>query len=247
MSEIERGQADWMFAQVPAAQYQQLELQDPAQVHSNPQFAVEFIPFNTHLPPFNDVRVRRALNYAMNRNTIAQLYGGPSFATPTCQTVAPGLPGYVANCHYTLDSRAAGTYTGPNLTAALRLVRQSGTTGERVDIWGSPDEGFIPPATTGYVAGVLRSLGYNVHVHLVPIASVTPQLNRRIQISVIGDWLTSWPDPSAYLPAFSAVGDRTATATTATRGSTAKCNGRSASSSPIHGKHRQSGSRLTGA
>jgi ABC-type transport system substrate-binding protein len=52
------------------------------------------------------------------------------------------------------------------------------------------------------VGGVLGSLGYNFHVHLIPIASVNPHLNQRIQIAVIGDWLTSWPDPSAYLPAF---------------------------------------------
>jgi YVTN family beta-propeller protein len=205
VSDIEHGQADWMFAQVPAAQYQQLELQDPAQVHSNPQFSIEFIPFNTHLPPFNDVRVRRALNYAINRSTIAQLYGGPSFATPTCQTIATGIPGYAPYCPYTLP-RATGAYTGPNLAIARRLVEQSGTKGERIDIWGSPDEGFIPPATTGYIADVLRSLGYNVHVHLIPIASVNPQLNRRIQISVIGDWTPNWPDPSAYLPAFFACG-----------------------------------------
>jgi peptide/nickel transport system substrate-binding protein len=113
VSEIERGRADWLSGQMPAAQYEQLKLQDPAQVHSNPQFAVEFIPFNTHVPPFNDVRVRRALNYAINRNTIARLYGGPSFATPTCQTIAPGLPGYVPYCPYTLDPRAPGPIPVP--------------------------------------------------------------------------------------------------------------------------------------
>jgi peptide/nickel transport system substrate-binding protein len=79
---VEQGRADWFYGQVPAAQYQQLELQDPAQLHSNPQFAVEFLALNTHLAPFNDVRVRQALNYAINRSEIVQLYGGPSFATP---------------------------------------------------------------------------------------------------------------------------------------------------------------------
>jgi YVTN family beta-propeller protein len=80
---VEQGRADWFYGQVPAAQYQQLELQDPAQLHSNPQFAAEFLALNTHLAPFNDVRVRQALNYAINRSEIVQLYGGPSFATPT--------------------------------------------------------------------------------------------------------------------------------------------------------------------
>ena len=71
---VEHGRADWIYGQVPAAQYHQLELQDPAQPHLNPQFAVEFVPLsNPHLALFNDVRVRRALNYAINRGEIAQL------------------------------------------------------------------------------------------------------------------------------------------------------------------------------
>ena len=56
--------------------------------------------------PFNDVRVRQALNYAIDRAKIAQLYGGSSFATPTCQPIAPGLPGYRRYCPYTLHPRA---------------------------------------------------------------------------------------------------------------------------------------------
>ena len=57
------------------------------------------------------------------------------------------------------------------MARARQLVAQSGTLGERVDVWGSPDEGFIPPATTAYIASVLRELGYRVHEHLVPIAA----------------------------------------------------------------------------
>ena len=46
------------------------QLQHPAQLHSSPQSAVEFAPLNTHLAPFNDVRVRQALNYAIDRAKI---------------------------------------------------------------------------------------------------------------------------------------------------------------------------------
>ena len=203
---IEQGRADWLLGQVPAAQYQQLELQDPAQLHSSPQFAVEFLPLNTHLAPFNDVRVRQALNYAIDRGEIVQLYGGPSFATPTCQPIAPGLPGYAPYCPYTLHPSAGGAWSAPDLARARQLVAESGTLGERIDIWGSPDEGFIPPATTAYIASVLRELGYRVHVHLVPIAAITEAMWQRMQASVDGDWIASYPDPSSYLPQFFACG-----------------------------------------
>jgi peptide/nickel transport system substrate-binding protein len=202
VADVERGRADWLFGQLTAAQYQQFELQSPAQLHSNPQFAVEFVPFDTHLAPFNNVRVRQALNYAINRAEIAQLYGGPSFATPTCQPIAPGLPGYVPYCPYTLHPNAAGSWSAPDMAKARQLVAESGTFGERVDIWGSPDEGFIPPTTTDYVASVLRALGYRVYVHMVPFASVTESMWRQMQISVDGDWVANYPDPSSYLPLF---------------------------------------------
>jgi YVTN family beta-propeller protein len=197
---VEQGRADWFYGQIPTAQYQQLEVQDPAQLHSNPQFAVEFLAFNTHLAPFNDVRVRQALNYAINRSEIVQLYGGPSFATPTCQPIVPGLPGYVPYCPYTMNPGPAGVWSAPDMARARKLVAQSGTQGERIDIWGSPDEGFVPPPTTAYVASVLRALGYRVNVHLIPLASITEALWERIQMSTDGDWLANYPDPSSYIP-----------------------------------------------
>ncbi len=202
VADIDQGRADWLWGQVPAAQYNAIELQDPALLHVDPQFSVEFAAINTHRPPFNDPRVRQALNYAINRATIVQQYGGPVFASPICQPIAPGLPGYRRYCPYTLHPNRDGTWTAPDLARARRLIAESGTRGERIDIWGSPDEGFIPRSTPGYVAGVLRELGYRVHLHLVPLATVTAALNRSIQISVIGDWTANYPDPASYIPPF---------------------------------------------
>ena len=199
---IEQGRGDWMFGQIPAAQYRQLELQHPAQLHSNPELAVEFVPLNTHRAPFNDARVRQALNDAIDRARIGQLYGGPSFATPTCQPIAPGLPGYRRYCPYTLRPSADGTWSAPDMPRARQLVAQSGTLGERVEVWGSPDEGFVPAAAPAYIAGVLRALGYRVRLRLVPFASITEAMRHRFQVSVDGDWLASYPEPSSYIPGF---------------------------------------------
>jgi YVTN family beta-propeller protein len=206
---IERGRADWLFGQIPAAQYDQLTLQDPDLLHSNPEYAVEFEPLNTHRPPFNDVRVRQALNYAINRAKIARLYGGPSFATPTCQLIAPGLPGYRRYCPYTLHPSTDGAWSAPDMARARRLVAQSGTLGERIDVWGETDEAYVPPAAEAYVAGVLRALGYRVHLHLIPSATITEAMQTRFQISVFGDWVAAYPYPSSYVPGFVSCGGGT--------------------------------------
>ena len=199
---VSQGRADWYSGQLPLAQYQQLQLQQPAQLHSSPQFAIEFAPLNTHLAPFNDVRVRQALNYAIDRAKIVQLYGGPDFAAPACQPVAPGLPGYVAYCPYTRDPGPDGAWSAPDMARARQLVRESGTAGERVDVWGSPDEGWVPPGVAAYFAGVLRALGYHVRLHVVPFATITMSMWAGFQISTDGDWLADYPDPSSYIPQF---------------------------------------------
>jgi len=206
---VSQGRADWFPGQLPADQYRQLQLDQPAQLHSSPQFAIEFAPVNTHLAPFDDVRVRRAMNYAIDRARIVQLYGGPDFATPACQPIAPGLRGYSAYCPYTRNPRPGGAWSAPDLARARQLVRESGTAGQRVDVWGSPDEGFVPPDVPGYFASVLRALGYRVRLHLVPYGSITESMRKGFQLSVDGDWLADYPDPSSYLPQFFGCGGGT--------------------------------------
>jgi peptide/nickel transport system substrate-binding protein len=199
---IEHGRADFMAGLIPQPQYRLLHLHDPAQLHSSPEFAIEFAHINTRRAPFNDVRVRQALNYAINRNTIARLYGGPSFATPTCQPILPGLPGYRRYCPYTPHPSPNGAYAGPDLRRARRLVSASGTLGDRIDVWGQSDNAYIPRQVPAYFAHVLRSLGYRVHLHNVPSATISNAERRHFQISIDGDWAAAYPDPSSYIPQF---------------------------------------------
>jgi YVTN family beta-propeller protein len=199
---IVAGRADWSFDLIPPAELRQLELSHPALLHSNPALLVEFIPLNAHVPPFNDVRVRRALNLALDRRRIAGMYGGPTVAIPACQPLTPGMPGYRRYCPYTREPRSDGVWSAPDLDRARRLVAHSGTRGQRVDVWGTTDEVAIPRGEAAYVAAVLRSLGYRTHLHLAPISHITAAMRRHFQLSVDGDWYADYPDPSSYVPQF---------------------------------------------
>ena len=159
-------------------------------MHTNPSQIFDFVPLNTHARPFDDVRVRRALNYAIDRERIARMYGD-GVAVPLCQVLLPGVPGHRAHCPYARD-----------LAKARALVAASGTRGMRVDVWGTTDQVGVPHQLPAYFASVLRSLGYRVRLRLVPSARITSALRRRIQLSVDGDWLADYPAPSAYVPQF---------------------------------------------
>jgi peptide/nickel transport system substrate-binding protein len=119
------------------------------------------------MPPFDDIRVRRALNYGIDREQVARLYGGASLAEPTCQIVPPGLPGYRPYCPYTLGPRRDGRWSRPDAVNARELVAASGTSGMRISVWAPRDEAFHA-SVLRYVAEVLRGLGYRTDVHVVP-------------------------------------------------------------------------------
>ena len=62
------------------------------------------------------------------------LNGGPLAVQATCQILPPTIPGYRPYCPYTILPDQGGTWTAPNLAMAERLVRPSGTRGDRVTV-----------------------------------------------------------------------------------------------------------------
>lgn len=67
------------------------------------------------------------------------------------------------------------------------------------------------PTTAAYIASVLSALGYRVHLRLVPFTTNTAAMDERFHLSVEGDWLANYPDPSSYLPSFFGCGGGTST------------------------------------
>jgi peptide/nickel transport system substrate-binding protein len=96
-----------------------------------------YVFLNTQVPPFNDARVRRALNYAVDRARVGELLGSHETHKPTCQLLPPGFQGFTPSCRFTVGSSDAGVWTAPDLARARRLIAASGTRGMKVEFWGS--------------------------------------------------------------------------------------------------------------
>ena len=137
----------------------------PMQLHAAYEMTSVDEFLNTRVPPFNDVRVRRAINYAVDRDQLAALWGGRAQATLSCQVLPPNMPGYQPYCPYTPNPQPNGAYHGPDLTTARRLIASSRTTQTPVTVWGATDA--RDHALNEYFTGLLRHLGYRASLREV--------------------------------------------------------------------------------
>jgi peptide/nickel transport system substrate-binding protein len=79
---VDAGDIDLMLDGVPPADQVQRYTTDPAladRLHSNPSDAVRYVEMNLANPPFDDIHVRKALNYVIDKQGLLQLRGGPVF------------------------------------------------------------------------------------------------------------------------------------------------------------------------
>jgi peptide/nickel transport system substrate-binding protein len=188
-----RGQADDMGGlrnPVPPKRVPELLTQHPSQTHIEPVLTDIALFLNTRVPPFDDPRVRRALNYAIDRRAAVLAAGGPTTATPTCQILPPNFPGYVRYC----------PYHAPDLHTARRLVTASGTRGMRVTVW--TNESLTRAAMP--VVALLRRLSYHAALKIVPndarvgyVAQISDSRTRARAGTLF--WGGDYPAPSTFL------------------------------------------------
>jgi YVTN family beta-propeller protein len=163
-----------------------------------PTLMTEWLFLNTRTPPFDDPRVRRAVNYATDRQRVVELVGGDEAAAITCRILPPGMPGHRPLCPFTRDATPAGGWRAPDLDRARRLIRASGTRGARVRLWAAADFGPIGP----YFRDLLRDLGYRSSLRFFPASQGDRYFERLIReppqagiVAYVGDVL----DPSTFI------------------------------------------------
>jgi peptide/nickel transport system substrate-binding protein len=192
VTDVENSGADVLLSPPPGS-LGQLATRYTSQLHSGPVQELLALALNTQIPPFNVLAARQAVNYAIDKNKMIALNGGPATAQPACQFLPPTMPGYQPYCPYTLDPGPGGGWTAPDLARAQQLVRTSGTRGDTVTV---PSFQGGPPglATARYVASVLDQLGYRASVRWFSASAFTYDSRARMQLTYI-DWTEDYPAP----------------------------------------------------
>jgi peptide/nickel transport system substrate-binding protein len=201
IAQVEAGSADYAMGIGPnRAQTATLTArygpQSPAARQGHQQFFInafpqlDFFALNTHRPLFADVRLRRAINYALDREALARLgdFFQPAPEHPTDHYLPPGLPGY----------RDVHVYPpSPDLAKAKQL--SAGHRGATVvlytcDVSPCPEQAQI-------VTRNLAAIGLRVDVKAMPSARLFAKLGRPGEPFDMGwnGWLPDYLDPDAML------------------------------------------------
>jgi peptide/nickel transport system substrate-binding protein len=162
------GEIDWLLDPPRAEDIASLQVQHPDQIVLSPNPFTIFVGFDLRQPPFDDEKVRQAVNYAIDRDHLVELFGGASNNRPTCQILPPNFQGYEPFCPYTLEP-GSGTWSGPDIPRARALIEDADAVGEETIVWVMSEDPFLagPPKTMRYVTGVLNDIGLRAEVKVL--------------------------------------------------------------------------------
>ena len=198
VTQVENGQADWMFDTPPADRLNEMSTKYASQVYVNPLTAIYYFAFNVRVPPFNNLKARQGVNFATDRNALVKIYGGPKLAVPTCQILPPSFPGYQPYCPYTKNP-GSGKWTAPDMAKAQQLINASGTKGAVVKV--NTDTTDVNKAFGLYFVGLLNKLGYKAQLQaLSPDIQYPYCQNSKNKIQFCySSWYQDYPAASDFL------------------------------------------------
>ena len=147
-----------------------------------------FLVLNTELPPFNELKVRQAMNYAIDKDKIVRLLHGTS--TPANSVLPPPVPGYNPNLNvYAYDP-----------AKARRLLAESGHADDiSFNLWYETDS-TKPDTTATAIQYDLLQVGIHARLNPVSFPAFLDATQRRktAQCSISG-WSQDYPDPGDFL------------------------------------------------
>ncbi len=194
---VQNGQADWLADQPPPDRLNEIGTKFADQVHVNELTAFWYLPMNTRIPPFDNLKARQAVNFAVDRNAVVQLYGGKNLAAPVCTILPPGFPGHADSCQYTKNPGT--TWSAPDLEKARQLVRESGTAGQAVTVVTTEDD--VNASIGEYVQSVLNDIGYKAKVNKLSgniQFTYIQNTKNKVQIS-LSSWYQDYPAASDFI------------------------------------------------
>lgn len=183
---VGRGEADYTQSRLSEGLLERAE-DAGARVRRWTEGSTYYFFMNVNQRPFTNVRVRRAVNLAINRSTLARFFEGNAIATR--QMIPPGTPGF----------RRLQVFPQPNIARARRLVTQAGARGAPVAVWGHTTD--PSPAATRYLAQRLQAIGLRPRIVFADKAGLLERLgnaNTRAQIGY-ARWQQDYPDAGVLL------------------------------------------------
>lgn len=190
VNEIERDKADWMQTPISADLYNKVK-----DKYEGTQFRVEhpinlyLFWINTEKAPFDDVKVRQAVNYAVNTEALEKIYAGSLAATH--QILPEGMPG-----HKPFDLYPH------NMAKAKQLIEEANPSDRNITVWTDNES---PNDEAGaYYEGVLNELGFNAKLKTINADNYYTIIGNESTPDLDTGWLSfyeDYPHPNDFVQA----------------------------------------------
>jgi peptide/nickel transport system substrate-binding protein len=176
------GQDDYDFHQIPPDRLASTQAKYGADIKVYTPANLYYFFMNTRVAPFNNLKVRQAVNYAIDRQALVRIYGG--LATPTENVLPPTYPQYKKHTLYPYS-----------LAKAKALVTASGDKGMSVTVWNH--QRGLDPKAGDYLTSVLNSIGFKAKEKIINAAVYWTTVGNQGTKAQIGfaDWFQDYPHP----------------------------------------------------
>ena len=187
VNEVERGKTNWMQTAIPADLYSKVkEAYEGSQFRVEPTVSTYYFWMNTTEAPFDDLKVRQAVNYAIDPAALERIYAGT--LTPLHQILPPGMPGHKPFDLYPHD-----------MAKAKKMIAEANPSDRDITVWTDNES---PNNEAGqYYQGVLQELGFNAKFKEINAENYAPLVGDESTPDLDTgwfDWFEDYPHPNDF-------------------------------------------------
>ena len=184
LEEFEQGSIDWIV--VPPDKWEECTTYPVVTV---PQFEILYIGINCQKTPFSDIRVRQAINYALDPGAaVDEIYKGR--AVRATSILPPGFACY----------KEKREFYPRNPEKASELLDDAGYTGDpRLTIELKSSESYIQQQFNNIYKEQLEEVGIHLDITYLDVGSLLHAVDTGdTQLFTLG-WYIDWPYPDQFL------------------------------------------------
>jgi peptide/nickel transport system substrate-binding protein len=184
---VEQGKYDWMQNPPPVNRIPEVKRRyQGTQFRVEPTLSTYYFWMNTTKSPFDDLAVRRAVNYAVDPAVLERIYAGQ--VSPTQQILPPGMPGYKKLNLYPHD-----------LAKAKAIIRDAHPSDMDITVWTDNESPNNEAAE--YYDGVLRELGFHTRLKVVNAGNYFTVIGKQSTPDLDtgwSNWFEDYPHPNDF-------------------------------------------------
>jgi peptide/nickel transport system substrate-binding protein len=190
------GQLDYMQDPPPADLKPEVKAKYSDRYAEYTTASTYYMFMNSRVPPFDDPKVRQAVNYGIDKPGLARIFAGE--LAPGCSFLPPGVPGFdealdVDDCPWGNPNEP------PDLEKARSLIKEAGVDGMEVTVYGNNDD--PTDKVTAAYADMLSKMGFNAKPKILDGGVYFQTIGNQKTKAQTGfaNWFQDFPHPKNFM------------------------------------------------